>query len=130
MYKRQWWGGALKASYRFYADNWGVSAHSAEFQLLQRVARFLYLRANYRLHYQTGVFFFTELADANALAFRSADSDLARFFAHTLGGRVVLEGSRLARKLRDAELNLGYEYYVRTNDLRVHIVSCGLGLRF
>ena len=37
----QWlpWNGALRAYYRFYADDWGIVAHSVEAQLLQRLTR-------------------------------------------------------------------------------------------
>lgn len=124
------WNGALKVSYRFYGDSWGVSAHSAEAQLYQRLSPWLYLRGNYRIHQQSGVYFFTTRAPVGGRGFRSADSDLAGFFAHTVGGRAVFDFRAARRLLRGAELNLGYEYYVRTNDLRVHILSCGLAFTF
>src|SRR4051812_5216447 len=55
----QWlpWNGALKASYRFYVDDWGIVAHTVEAQLLQRLAPWVYVRGSYRFHRQTGVDF-------------------------------------------------------------------------
>ena len=43
------WAGALKVSYRFYADDWGTVAHSAEAELDQRLNAFAWLGATARL---------------------------------------------------------------------------------
>src|SRR6185437_9254569 len=60
----QWlpWDGSLHAFYRFYADDWGIVAHTVEVELYQRLSRISYLRFNYRFHHQTGVDFFTTRA--------------------------------------------------------------------
>src|SRR5262249_48292199 len=78
------WRGAIKGTYRFYADNWGVVAHTLEFALYQRIVRPFYLRVNYRYHWQSGVDFFTVSASPDA-PLRTADSDLAQLTAQTLG---------------------------------------------
>ena len=43
----QWlpWNGALRLYYRFYADDWGIVAHSIEGQLMQRLTSLLYVQA-------------------------------------------------------------------------------------
>ncbi len=122
------WRGAIKGFYRFYVDNWGVLAHSFEVQLYQRLGPYFYLRGNYRVHYQNGVSFFSIDAPVDA-PLRTADSDLAQFTAQTVGimGAIDL---RFARKVRDLHVDLGYERYFRTNDLRVNIYSCAVGFRF
>src|SRR5262249_22157289 len=60
----QWlpWNGALKGFYRFYADDWGITAHTGELELYQRITSFSYLRLSYRLHHQTGASFFSTRA--------------------------------------------------------------------
>jgi hypothetical protein len=125
----QWlpWDGAAHAFYRFYIDDWGIRAHTLEFELHQRVSRLSYLRATYRFHRQTGASFFTTRA-APGFATATADSDLAPFDAQTLGvmGAVDIP-TRIARNLHaDVEV----ERYFRTNDLRVSVYSCGLGFLF
>lgn len=126
----QWlpWRGALHLHYRFYVDDWGVLAHSAEAQLYQRLARWLWLRFTYRVHQQNGVSFFTTLSPPNA-TLRSADSDLAPFVAQTFGGAVGVELAMVPR-LRALMLDFAYERYMRTNDLSVDIYSTSIGFRF
>lgn len=121
------WKASLKLSYRFYVDNWGALAQTIEVFLYQRITRYLYVRGTYRAHLQKGVDFFTELAPISR-AFRTADSDLTGFVAHTFGGKIALDLP--VRKLKNFGLDFAYERYVRSNDLRVNIYSCSLGFQF
>jgi hypothetical protein len=126
----QWlpWNGALRLYYRFYADNWGIAAHSAEAQLMQRLTPELYVGAYYRFHTQTGAFFFTTLAPDDG-TLRVADSDLAPLDSQTIGGKIVLD-LPMAGEIRALHLELACERYVRTNDLQMNIVSWATGFRF
>ncbi len=122
------WNGALHAYYRFYADDWGNVAHSIEGELLQRVSRALVLGALYRVHRQSGVDFFTTLADPNA-PLRTADSDLAPFDSQALGGKIVVDAP-MRGEIRALHVELGYERYFRTNDLHIDVFTCETGYRF
>jgi hypothetical protein len=122
------WNGALRLYYRFYADDWGIVAHSVEGQLMQRLFPFLYVKALYRYHTQTGPNFFTILASASD-DLRVADSDLAPLNSQTVGGRVVVDFP-LALGLRALHWEAGYERYVRSNDLRINIVTWEAGFLF
>ncbi len=122
------WNGALHAYYRFYADDWGIVAHSIEGELMQRLSPFLYVGALYRFHTQTGATFFTTRGVDNG-DLRIADSDLAPLESQTVGGKIVTDFP-LAGDLRALHFELGYERYVRTNDLRMNIVTWATGFRF
>jgi hypothetical protein len=126
----QWlpWNGALKAFYRFYADNWGIVAHTVEAELYQRLSEAVYVRLNYRLHVQSGADFFKTSAPLGD-SLRTADSDLAPFVAHTFGAKVALH-PRLRGRLRGATFDVGAERYVRSNQLHAIILSTSFGLRF
>lgn len=126
----QWlpWNGALRLYYRFYADDWGIVAHSMEGQLLQRVVPWLYFGTYYRFHRQTGAYFFTTLAPLDA-PLRVADSDLAPLDSQTIGGKVVMDFP-LTGQVRALHLELEAERYVRTNDLHASSISCATGFRF
>jgi hypothetical protein len=126
----QWlpWRGALHSYYRFYVDDWGVIAHTVEETLYQHLTPWLWLRANYRLYQQNGVSFFTTVA-RDATSRRTADSDLAPFWAHTVGGAVGAD-VRAWKRLRQLHADVGYERYWRTNDLTVDIITCALGFVF
>ena len=123
------WNGALRAYYRFYADDWGIVAHSVEGQVMQRLTPQIYVGALYRFHTQTGPFFFTTLASADA-TLRVADSDLAPLQSHTVGGKIVGDLPLTGGLARILHYELEYDHYFRTNDLRMNIVTCALGLRF
>ncbi len=122
------WNGALHAYYRFYTDDWGNTAHSVQAELLQRLSRAVYVGALYRLHHQSGVSFFTPLADP-AATLRTADSDLAPFDAQTLGGKVTIDAP-MPGAVRALTFEFGYERYFRTNDLAVDVFTCATGYRF
>jgi hypothetical protein len=126
----QWlpWNGALRFYYRFYADSWGLVAHSIEGQLMQRLSPELYVGAYYRYHTQTGTYFFTTLAPDDG-SLRVADSDLAPLDSQTFGGKIVLD-LPLVGDIRAAHFELACERYVRTNDLQMNIVSWATGFRF
>jgi hypothetical protein len=82
----------LRASYRFYADDYDVRAHSMLGEIYQYVTERAYIKGHYRAHHQTAVFFWTSnlgLADLNLSAPRTSDSDLARFWAHEWGVKTL-----------------------------------------
>jgi hypothetical protein len=122
------WDAALHLYYRFYADDWGLVAHTAEAELMQRLASWLVVGAVYRFHTQNGVDFFSTFADP-AAPLRTADSDLAPFDAHTIGGKVAIDVP-LRGDLRALHLEVGYDRYFRTNDLQMNVVTCATGYRF
>jgi hypothetical protein len=123
------WDGALHLYYRFYADDWGIAAHTVEAELLQRLSRFVYVGGHYRFHTQNGVYFFTTLADPDTSTLRTADSDLATLQAQTIGGKIVIDTPG-AGGLRGLHFEVGFDRYVRTNDLQINVVTCATGYRF
>jgi hypothetical protein len=123
------WDSALHLYYRFYEDDWGLVAHSAAVELLQRLSPELTIGAFYRFHRQSGVDFFTTLA-APGSELQTADSDLAPFDSQTIGGHVAVDVPVEGATIRALHFELGYDHYVRTNDLRTEIVTCATGYRF
>jgi hypothetical protein len=122
------WNGALHVYYRLYDDDWGIVAHSAQAELMQRLTPWLYVSGLYRFHHQTGADFFTTLATPD-VTLRTADSDLAPLDAQTVGGKIVIDAP-MSGALRLLHLDIGYEHYFRSNDLRMDVVTCGSGYRF
>ena len=126
----QWlpWDGALKAFYRFYADDWGIVAHTVEGQLLQRLSPWLYVRGSYRFHTQTGADFFTTSASLTSGDRRTADSDLDRLDSHAVGFGV--QASFPTETVGTLEMGASIERYVRSNDLQVGVAMWTTGMRF
>ncbi len=126
----QWlpWNGALKTYYRFYADDWGIVAHTVEVQVHQRFASWLYVAGTYRVHRQERADFFSTLAPRESALFRTADSDLDGLVAKSFG--LSAHWNEPLGSLRDTEFSVGYERYVRSNDLDVNVYTCTSGFRF
>jgi hypothetical protein len=127
----QWlpWEGALLVSYRAYLDSWDITAHSTEASLAQRIYRGLTVRGTYRFHWQSAPDFFTISADPMATGYRTADSDLGRLHAQTVGGRLILD-LPMARRAHELHVDIGYERYWRSDNLQVSFTTCALGLLF
>ncbi|HEV8550708.1 MAG TPA: DUF3570 domain-containing protein [Polyangiaceae bacterium] len=125
----QWlpWQGTLELRYRFYRDDWRVTAHSVEVGLQQRLFQRLVLGANYRHHTQTGVFCFTT-ATLLTSNYRTADSDLAALDADALGGSATLNWP--TARLGTLFTTFGYDYYFRSDELRVHVATWASGFRY
>ena len=125
----QWlpWNGALKGSYRFYADDWGIRGNTTEVELHQRLTPFFYLRGTYRVHAQDGARFFAPLASQLAI-YRTADSDLQTLVAQTWG--IAATADLAIPAIHTLHVDLGYERYFRDNGLSVNIVTWATGFRF
>lgn len=125
----QWlpWQATLELRYRFYRDDWEVTAHTLEGRLRQRLFRRLVLGASFRHHLQSSVFCFTTLTPLVA-AFRTADSDLGRFDADTVGGSAELDLKTAAFGV--LLLSFGYDHYFRSDGLHVNVATWASGFRF
>jgi hypothetical protein len=124
----QWlpWNGALKVSYRFYADDWDVLAHSAELEIEQRLHPYFHIGALYRIHTQTAASFYVD-TPALPARHRTADSDLAAFDAHTVGGKAAMDLPVSFSFARRIHAEVAVERYFRTNDLEMMVYTCELG---
>lgn len=122
----------VKAWYRYYRDDFGLSAHTVELTAYQYIVPWLYLRAAYRFHHQTGVDFYTEAmpAQPDASTARTSDSDLAPFDAHELGLGLAIVGERAPKPLRRIGLVADYTHYHRTNDLTIDVFALGIARSF
>jgi uncharacterized protein DUF3570 len=125
----QWlpWQSTLELRYRFYRDDWEVTAHTFEGRLRQRLFGRLVLGASYRHHVQQGVFCFTTSTPLVS-SYRTADSDLGPFDADTLGGSAEL--SLKTASLGVLFLTFGYDHYFRSDGLRVNVATWASGFRF
>jgi hypothetical protein len=119
----------FEAGYRFYADDFGVVAHTPHAALTHFVEDALALRLEYRFHTQRPPEFWTSVLAENDGRARTADSDLAALDAHELGGELRWYFDRRGALAADASYALvSYHHYVRSNDLHANLVSTGWGL--
>jgi hypothetical protein len=126
-----WTHTTLKASYRYYIDNYGLDAHTAEGQLYQYLVDWLYVRGSYRWHQQSGVDFFATSFMPGVTGPRTSDSDLAPFTAHEVGVKVVLLAERSPwESLKRSFIEASFYRYWRTNDMVVDWLALAFGRRF
>jgi hypothetical protein len=122
----------LRASYRFYGDDYDVRAHTLLAEIYQSVTERAYVSAHYRAHHQTAVYFWTTnlgLLDFNPDAPRTSDSDLARFWAHEWGAKVLIHLTPPGRT-HQHHADVYFNRYTRTNNLSVNVGSLGYGYNF
>ncbi len=91
-----------------------------------------YVGAHYRVHHQSAVYFWTSnlrLPDFDPGAPRTSDSDLAQFWAHEWGVKVLFHVTPPGRG-RQHDIDVFFNRYTRTNNLSVNVGSVGYGYNF
>lgn len=120
----------LRLNYRFYFDDFHVRAHTMKVEFYQYATARAYISASYRAHHQNAVYFWTSHINPGGFepgAPRTADSDLAEFWAHEVGGKLMIYVDPTAAVHR---VDVGFSRYWRTNDLTVDVITMGYGRVF
>jgi len=101
------WGGALKATYRYYWDDWSTKAHTLELVYVHRLTEDWVVSPTVRLYTQTAASFWGNTFPA-AQQYMSSDYRLAAFSS-------ILGGLSASHKMTDAvDVNLGFTYQSST----------------
>jgi hypothetical protein len=99
---------ALQGDYRFYADNWGVVAHTVQLRYFI-VWKDMTLRFRERFYYQKGASFYREHYTTDELApFVTADRELSTFWSNVAGVKLSW---RLPWVHRALELEAKVDYF-------------------
>ncbi len=132
----------IRAFYRFYNDNFGIRAHTAELELPVKITPFFVFYPFYRYHTQTAARYFAGfMQHAISDEYYTSDYDLSAFTANKEGlglryspvygiGRFHVPGQNAQgqpRIMRLKSLDLRYAHYQRSTDLVANIVSFDLG---
>ncbi len=101
------WGGALKATYRYYWDDWSVKAHTLEVVYDHRLNEEWLVSPTVRLYTQSAAKFWGNTFAAPQ-EFMSSDYRLAAFSS-------ILGGLSVTHKMTDAvDVSLGFTYQSQT----------------
>ncbi len=105
----------IRAFYRFYADDWGMKAHTFSLEVPYKITPFFSLSPFYRFNTQSAVRYFAPYAqhDPNA-SFYTSDYDLSNFQSHFggLGVRLAPPGGIMGIR-HFAALEIRYGHYYR-----------------
>ena len=142
----------IRGFYRFYNDNFGITAHTFELELPVKVTQFFAVYPFYRYHTQTAATYFAPFAQHSVSdTYYTSDYDLSAFSANKVGvglryspvygiGRFHVPGQDAQgrpRVMRLKSLDVRYANYQQTGssayspadraDLKANILSFALG---
>jgi Protein of unknown function (DUF3570) len=117
----------VRAFYRFYADDWGMTAHTTNIEIPYKITPFLSVSPYYRFSHQKAVRYFQAYGAHNpALLYHTSDYDIGTFNSHFVGAglRYAPPGGMMGVKfLNSAELRYGFYQRSTGTGMTSHIVS-------
>ncbi len=128
----------VRASYRYYWDDWGIQAHTVQLELPLKLNRFLSVVPSYRYHTQTAADYFLPFQQHSpGSEFYTSDYDLAALNSHAFGLGVnytpaggLFKVKLPMRKEKSIYLNgihAKAAHYRRSTNFHANIVSFGMG---
>jgi hypothetical protein len=120
----------IRTFYRYYTDNWGITAHTAELEVPIKFTPFFSLSPFYRYNNQQGTKYFAPYGQHNPTdTYYTSDYDLSTLQSHFYGaGFRITPPKGVFGWQHLSMLELRYGHYTRSTDLASDIVS--LNLRF
>ena len=126
--RASWFAGdrlIIRPSYRFYLDDWGLAAHTAELEAVIKTGKFLSISPFYRFYSQSGIRYFAGyLEHQHTEKYYSSNFDLSGFNSHFFGGGLRYTPWKGVLGIRHlSALEIRYGHYQRSNGLSADIVS-------
>ena len=118
----------LRAYYRFYTDNWGLTAHTASLEMPVKITPFVSLSPFYRYYTQTAVTYFAAYqAHTAADNYYTSNYDLSAFNSHFFGAGIRLTPPNGVFGLEHLNmLELRYGHYSKNIGMQSNIISLNL----
>jgi hypothetical protein len=118
----------VRTYYRFYQDDWGNIAHTADLEIPVKLNSFFSLSPFYRFSTQTGIDYFAPYKiHAAGEEFFTSDYDLSPFNSHFIGlGMRVAPPKGVFGMHNFAALEMRYGHYIRSTGLVANSISLAL----
>jgi hypothetical protein len=115
----------IRSFYRYYQDNWGMNAHTMQFELPYKISSFYSVSPFYRFHRQTAIDHFAPYGENRSDAqFYTSDYDLSGLDSHFYGIGVRHTPFKTVMNLFSiSQLELRAALYNRSDGLDSGIVS-------
>ena len=114
----------LRTYYRYFFDDWGIKAHTAQLEIPIKLSPFFSISPFYRYHHQTSNDYFKPYGTHNpGDKYYSSDYDLSNFTSQNLG--LNLHYLPLDSKLFKS-IDLRYSFYKRSEGLSAHNLTFAL----
>lgn len=120
----------LRPFYRFYADQWGLIAHTLNLETAIKLNPYWSISPSYRFYAQNALNYFAAFEQHNpADEFYTSDFDLSKLNSHAFGTGVrwVAPNALLGAK---PSVELRYNHYIRSTKLTSDIISVHLKMKF
>jgi hypothetical protein len=120
----------LRSLYRFYIDDWGMKAHTAEMETALKILSSVSLTPFYRFHTQTAIDYFAPFSKNHSdQIYYTSDYDLSALQSHFYGMGLRISPTKgiFGAKFWNM-LELRYGHYHRSTDLQSDVIS--LHMRF
>ncbi len=120
----------LRTYYRYYWDDWGIQAHTAQIEASIKLGEKFSMIPNYRFYQQSSSDYFAPYNQhMSSERFYSSDYDLSKFEAHAYGAGLQyydLLNSKHIWKFGIKNIDLRYQHYSRSDGLAADIISFGV----
>ncbi|MBK0378680.1 DUF3570 domain-containing protein [Mucilaginibacter segetis] len=118
----------VRAFYRYYMDNWGIRAHTAELEVPVKLTSFVSVSPFYRYSTQNGTRYFKPYGQHDPTdIYYTSDYDLSKLHSNFIGANIRLSppgGVFGLPQLNSFELRYGH--YIRSTGLNSNIVTLAL----
>lgn len=118
----------IRTFYRYYTDNWGLRAHTAELEIPVKINPFFSFSPFYRYNKQVGVQYFAPYGQHNPAAeYFTSDYDLSSLTSDFFGTGIRMvppKGVFGVQRLNSIELRYGH--YIRSTKLLSDVLSLNL----
>lgn len=118
----------IRFFYRYYADNWGVKAHTFDLEMPIKITPFISVSPFYRFYKQTAADYFAPYGQhVISEKYFTSDYDLSKFNSHFFGAGLRLAPPNGLFGMKNwNSLELRYGHYDRSNGLQSDILSLHL----
>lgn len=121
----------LRMFYRYYMDNWGIRAHTAELEIPVKLSSFISISPFYRYNKQTGTRYFAGYGQhVPGTTYFTSDYDLSNLNSDFYGAGIRLAPPKgVFGWQRISMLELRYGHYSRSTGLASNIISLNLKVK-
>jgi len=121
----------IRSFYRYYHDDWGLNAHTAELEIPVKVTPFLSISPFYRYYSQSAVDYFSPFKiHTSADQYYTSNYDLSKFNSNFFGAGVRIAPPKGVFGLDHfSTLELRYGHYTKTTGMNANILSLNLGFK-
>lgn len=118
----------IKAYYRFYKDDWGLSSHTVNLEVPVKITPFLSVSPFYRFYSQTGIDYFSAYRTHTAAEqYYTSNYDVAKFTSNFFGAGIrIAPPTGIFGNEHFSMIELRYGHYTQTTDLNSNIISMNL----